>query len=124
MPVKKLRDGDGGFNAVEAEFCLLCGHELPEAVHAESPSAADTADARRALGDLLGGETSAPKPKFEAAPDEKRFCRDCVWFVSHPFISRCEKFHRAADPMGDCASFSIRKEEKSHDPFGDKTRKS
>ncbi len=125
IPGKKLRD-NGGFSAVEVEFCVFCGRELPEALKVTEESTADGAvsAARSELSSLLGGETPAARPRLEAAPDEKRFCRDCAWFVPHPFISRCEKFHRAADPMGDCASFSIRKEEKSHDPFGNPARKS
>ncbi|HOG50702.1 MAG TPA: hypothetical protein PKY10_08935 [Lentisphaeria bacterium] len=42
-----------------------------------------------ALGEALGG----------------RFCRDCRYYVKHPFLSRCARHDREVEPMQDCPDF-------------------
>ena len=35
-----------------------------------------------------------------------RFCRDCRYYVKHPFLSRCARHDREVEPMQDCPDFS------------------
>ena len=87
----------------EIPICMLCGGKLGDAVDGDAGSAPNAADSRR-LSALLGEIPAAP-PRLDAAGGESRFCRDCRHFIVHPFLSRCEKHRREADPMADCPQF-------------------
>lgn len=56
------------------------------------------------LMSLLGTEEEK-KLKIETSDDEKRFCRDCVNFICHPFLSRCCLHNKNVEPMDDCPEF-------------------
>lgn len=48
--------------------------------------------------------------EFSATDEEKKFCRDCGNFISHPFLSRCAFHKKNVEPMDDCAQFKRKKE--------------
>ena len=56
------------------------------------------------LENLLS-EKKQDGPKIESSEDEKHFCRDCIQFVAHPFLSRCELHRKNVNPMDDCLQF-------------------
>ena len=89
--------------------CALCGHKLGEvAAAAERPAAAAADPAKlSALAGLLGAEAEA-KPDLGLRQTERRFCKDCRHFLVHPFMTRCSKFDRDVDPMGDCLHYQPR----------------
>ena len=39
---------------------------------------------------------------------DKRFCKDCVNLIQHPFVLRCSLDGRAVNPMDDCDRFQAR----------------
>jgi hypothetical protein len=56
------------------------------------------------LSSLFGGEKQDEKPKIHA-DGEKKFCRDCMHLVSHPFLTRCSLHAKEVNPMDDCPDF-------------------
>ncbi len=62
------------------------------------------------LASFLDTEEEA-KPEIKSSEDERHFCRDCVHFISHPFMNRCELHRKNVEPMDDCPSF-LRKQAK------------
>ena len=100
--IVKMRRKMDGFRCVGEELvCMLCGAALPPEKKAKP---AETPARPNALADLLGVEETAP----ERLADDgvRKFCRDCRYCIIHPFLSRCDLFDRAADPMGDCPRFA------------------
>ncbi len=53
---------------------------------------------------LLGAE-EVKKITIESSDDERRFCKDCRNFISHPFLSRCGLHSKSVEPMEDCPDF-------------------
>lgn len=111
--IAKTRRKMDGFRCVGEELvCMLCGAVLP----AGPETAPSDADAGRtgALADLLGVAGDGP----ERLDDDgvRHFCRDCRHYISHPFLSRCDRHGRAADPMGDCPDFAPRRSDPPETP--------
>ena len=101
---KKKVKMDGFRPCGEVLVCMLCEAELgtPEEETAPPQSKRSTASALAQL--LGGGDDTGDVPLL--TPEEKCcFCRDCRYFVAHPFGSRCERYGRKADPMADCPAF-------------------
>ena len=102
--IVKVRKKMDGFRCVGEDLvCMLCGAVLPpEPKQETAPDDGKTG----ALADLLGVTDDGP----ERLADDgvRRFCRDCRHYISHPFLSRCDRHDRAADPMGDCPDFTPR----------------
>jgi hypothetical protein len=84
--------------------CAICGGELGEAGDAAAKAETSNA-AMNSLKALLQAEEDV-KPVIELEAGEGQFCKDCVHFVPHPFITRCGLFDRPTDPMDDCPRFS------------------
>lgn len=108
---RTVEDPSGGFALKEEFHCLFCGGLLPGKADAK-PQKIDNAKNTSGLKDLLGiGGDEPVKPVIKAEENERKFCRDCQFYVAHPFLSRCDKHKRTADPMGDCPDFSRRNKE-------------
>ncbi len=105
--IVKVRPVMDGWTAKGNEFyCMMCQHSLGEAADA-SPAPAEEKK-KNTLAALFGGDIEEEKPALEINAGEKRFCRDCRFYVVHPFYNRCGKFDRETDPMGDCPEFESR----------------
>ena len=100
---------DGWTKKGEVFVCSACGVELGTAEVADKPSggwaSTKSSDALKAAASALSLEVE-DKKRLSATDEEKRFCRDCVNFVSHPFLSRCELHGKDVNPMDDCADFA------------------
>ena len=101
FPKKKLKT-DGWKVVGECEYCALCGAEWKKG------SAADAADpkvseSKSRLAALLGGDFSE-KVELSGSADI-RFCRNCRYFIVHPFKNLCALTDKEADPMGECGKF-------------------
>ncbi len=111
--LKKESVMDGWKKAGEVLKCASCSAKIadlpPEVLAREEDKAAKSRADK--LQSLLGGVTVS-KPKLEAKPGERRFCRDCANLVAHPFLSRCSLHNKEVNPMDDCPDFKpkIRKE--------------
>ena len=92
--------------------CALCGRNLADAAAPDAAPENDAADPGRlaALSGLLG-EKPVEKPRLDTTGDLRHFCKDCLHFIVHPFMTRCGKFNRDVDPMGDCPSYQPRPKE-------------
>ncbi len=103
---KTKRVMDGWTVVRECLVCALCGAELP--VEETAPPAESTVAVTRlsALAAFLGEEQSSSAAGL--SPEGEHFCKDCVHFLRHPFVSRCLYHNRPTEPMDDCPDFSPR----------------
>ena len=95
---KAIMDGwkkEGDFLA-----CSACGEKIARLDAGTSASESK----KSALLSLLNAEDEK-KLEFSATDDEKRFCRDCENFISHPFLNRCAILKKNVEPMDDCVQF-------------------
>jgi len=90
--------------------CAMCGQKLADAENAATAKESDGGADKAKLSALSGllGEKPVEKPKFDCDATLRRFCKDCAHFVIHPFMTRCGKFDRDVDPMGDCPEYQKR----------------
>lgn len=97
---------DGWRKVGDIFVCASCGAKLADIDDepAECGTVKSKSPGLSALAGALGVEETE-KPTIELAEDEKRFCRDCVHFISHPFLDRCSLWEKDVAPMDDCAEF-------------------
>lgn len=82
--------------------CAICGvkiADLPELKKSDSSSGNVSS-----LAALLG-TTAESAPVITKNDGEQCFCRDCIHFVRHPFLNRCELHSKNVNPMDDCPDF-------------------
>lgn len=93
---------DGWTKKGEALACSACSFVICE-IRKNEP--ADSSNqAKEKLKNLLQEEETI-SAKINVLPEEKHFCRDCLHFISHPFLSRCSLHSRNVEPMDDCKDF-------------------
>ncbi|HCE46599.1 MAG TPA: hypothetical protein DET40_23885 [Lentisphaeria bacterium] len=98
---KTLMDGWTKLGDILA--CSCCSAKIAD-LDGEKTKTVDTTKKFSALEDLLA-EKKKEGPKIESSEDEKHFCRDCMHFVSHPFLNRCGLHKKNVGPMDDCDKF-------------------
>jgi len=109
--VSKRSIMDGWTKKGEVFVCSACGAELGSAESADDGSSWGSSGGgskAAAAASLLGVELEEKK-ELTATEEERRFCRDCANFVSHPFLSRCELRGTNVNPMDDCEEFEFKK---------------
>ena len=97
---KAIMDGwkkEGDFLA-----CSTCGEKIAHLNLDAEESASESK--KSALLSLLNADDEK-KIVFSASDDEKKFCRDCENFISHPFLNRCALHKKNVEPMDDCVQF-------------------
>ena len=107
--IVKSKNKMDGFSLVgKVLVCALCGAELGKPVDGGAEKKNSTADR---LAALLG-ESAPPEAKADLTPGDGygRFCRNCVYFIEHPFKTLCGVDGHAADPMGECPRFKKKEE--------------
>lgn len=100
---------DGWENLGQWFVCGLCGHYLAaiEAVTASSSQAEDTeSGAASRLAAFLGTDDVKVDRSAVMRDADRAFCRDCMHFLRHPFVSRCLLHDRVTEPMNDCADLA------------------
>ena len=126
---KKLVD----FRVVgESLTCAFCGSNLDEAA-VEKPKSAlaglfndtpqessqgvsslfvdTTSDSAHIKKEISSSTSNVPKKEsivFLDSDKAARFCRDCVFFMYHPYKSYCCKHDKDVSPSDDCKDFSSR----------------
>lgn len=96
--------------------CPLCGAHLSRQGHhsidldEEKEKKPDTS----ALSALLGEDDSEEIGPLELDGNEGHFCRDCRYYIVHPFMNRCTLHECEVNPMGDCDDF-IHRSKKNED---------
>lgn len=113
-----------GFRVVaEKLVCAFCKAIIDQPTESVSTTAATAAtentDSSAVLSALLqlddtssghlSVETLLSTPSAAAAEADKPFCRDCFYYIHHPFLSRCSLHNRTVEPMDDCSSFRSNK---------------
>jgi hypothetical protein len=66
----------------------------------------DAGDSDSALPPSSRCKTRLSDAGLDAASGGGHFCRDCRYYVKHPFLSRCARHDREVEPMQDCPDFS------------------
>ena len=96
---------DGWTKIGEILVCASCGAKLADIDEKSVDSSrGNVASGLYKLAGALGVE-EAEKRELRMDDDEKRFCRDCAHFISHPFLSRCSLLDKEVNPMDDCGEF-------------------
>jgi len=57
------------------------------------------------LSKLFGDEPIIKPILFNNDSIEVYFCRDCLHYISHPFLDRCDLHNKNVNPMDDCDQF-------------------
>ena len=103
---KKKNLMDGWKITGTIEVCALCGAELKKS--ADSGDEKSSAESSRdRLAALLCGDFT--EKKLLAGEADRCFCRNCRFFLVHPFKSICALTDQEADPMGECGRFEERR---------------
>ena len=105
FPKKKLIT-DGWKVTGEIEVCALCDAQWSKSVSPGKEPESKADSSRNRLAALLGGDMPE-KVKLSGSAD-KRFCRNCRYFIIHPFKTLCALSDEETDPMGECKKFSDR----------------
>lgn len=105
----KKTEMDGWTKVGEIFVCAACGAKLADCNDSATENRASDAHtpALSSLAAALGVEETN-KPSMTVSEDEKRFCRDCVHFISHPFLNRCSLLGQEVAPMDDCDKFKVK----------------
>lgn len=101
---KKILDG---WSVKEIRLvCSFCGADwgTPD----KTEKAADNNAATDRFAALLGDVEKSEKADLSPTEDYGKFCRNCKYFITHPFKSICSRTDREADPMGECSSFAAK----------------
>lgn len=101
FPKTKLKT-DGWRVIGEVEVCALCGAEWKKSADCESKKTAPNA-ARSRLAALLGEDL--PERVELSGESDLQFCRNCRYFIVHPFKTVCALSDEETDPMGECSKF-------------------
>ena len=87
----------------EIEVCALCGAELKKDPSGSVDAAEKSNASKSRLAALLGGDLSEKVTLCGSA--DRRFCRNCKYFLVHPFKTVCALSDQETDPMGECSRF-------------------
>ena len=101
---------DGWNNLGDWFVCGLCRHFL-SAVSDDraAPRETETDEATNRLAAFLDTDTVGLACEEVLGTDEDAaFCKDCLHFLRHPFVSRCLLHDRVTEPMRDCEEFARR----------------
>ena len=104
--LKKESVMDGWAKVGEVLKCASCSAVIAK-VQKPEPETKKTSDAAERLKQFLGAEEEETIP-LSLDPADKRFCKDCVNLIQHPFVLRCALDGHAVNPMDDCDRFQAR----------------
>lgn len=95
---------DGWTFKGEILICSLCKQKIADIKKdgKKNTPASDSGKLDKLVAFL--GEVKAARPTIENN-EEKTFCRDCKYYISHPFMNRCNLHTKGINPMDDCPDF-------------------
>lgn len=99
---------DGWEKKGEILTCSSCTAKIADYNISEIEKSRKKSESLSKLENLLGTK-GEKKPEIKASDDEKKFCRDCKYFMSHPFLCRCGLHSKNVEPMDDCGDFERKK---------------
>ncbi|HBM15909.1 MAG TPA: hypothetical protein DD381_06155 [Lentisphaeria bacterium] len=95
---------DGWIKKGDILKCSACGAKLADIQQADAlTKQAVSSEKLDKLASFLGTEKIVNK-KLES-DGEKAFCKDCKYYIKHPFINRCGLHTKEVNPMDDCEDF-------------------
>ncbi len=112
VSVKRIMDG---FKVTgEVLVCAFCKSPIP--VSNSEPSDAQGVTNKKSssgldklsnLFNMSGKDTEDALQVTQLQEDKSkmRFCRDCRYYIKHPFFSRCQLKNQDVEPMDDCEQF-------------------
>lgn len=99
--------GDDLFGDERRWVCTFCGKELPGAPSVQGGVSAGVSERKSddlLLDDLFGdGQRASCGAVLQEGVSS--FCRNCMHYLSGPFLSRCHLHHRDTEPMDGCVDF-------------------
>ncbi len=104
--LKKESVMDGWTKVGEVLKCASCSAVIARVQESESGTK-KASDAAERLKRFLGAEKEETL-HLSLDQADKRFCKDCVNLIQHPFVLRCSLDGRAVNPMDDCDRFQAR----------------
>jgi len=110
--VVTIKDEMDGWRCTGKYFsCALCGAKLANVPNEKINKSKNKIikSTTNKIDTLFSGiednSSKKPKPTFFTNDTSGHFCRDCKYYIWHPFLSRCELHNQDADPMEDCPDF-------------------
>ena len=98
---------DGWTKKGEILKCSACGVKLADIQKQDAlTNQKISTEKLDRFASFLGTEKVVNK-KLES-DGEKAFCKDCKYYIKHPFMNRCSLYTKEVGPMDDCPDF-IRK---------------
>jgi len=100
----KETEMDGWTKKGEILKCSSCGAKLAD-ISKVDPLSLKIVSTEKLdkLASFLG--TDKVVHKAIESDGEKAFCKDCKYYIKHPFMNRCSLHTREVGPMDDCADF-------------------
>lgn len=99
---------DGWTKVGEILACSACTAKIAEVAEKAVLTAIGSKPDTSKLAALLGNEPEEVKPRLIVGQDERRFCRDCLHLIKHPFLTRCNLHQKEVNPMADCPDYQPR----------------
>lgn len=87
----------------EILICSLCKQKIAE-INKDNTQNVPASGGKLDKFAAFLGEEKANKQTI-TDNEEKSFCRDCKYYISHPFMNRCQFHAKAVNPMDDCHDF-------------------
>lgn len=87
--IRMKKDFEGFKVASEKKTCAMCGYEF------------------KADEEI---EYIEDKPLFNDDGEEKRFCRDCCYYIVHPWTQKCELTKKEVTALDSCENFKKKEE--------------
>ena len=97
---------DGWTKVEDVLICSSCSLEIQKICKEEKLSGKE--EIKNSSLDKFSsflGTKQVKKLVIKSNEGEKRFCRDCKHYISHPFLNRCSLQQVEVNPMDDCKSF-------------------
>ena len=107
--LKKVSVMDGWTKLGDILACASCSAKVADLNSTVLETEKEKTTSVSKLASFLNTEEEK-KPQIKAAENEKRFCKNCMHFIVHPFLSRCSRHGKDVNPMDDCPDYRPRKD--------------
>lgn len=101
---KKKTEMDGWKKKGEILVCGFCSAKLGDWSDSPKDDQTPKETSMSKLESFLGTKKE-DGPKISDDGDDRRFCRDCVHYITHAFLNRCVRHDKEVNPMDDCPDY-------------------
>ena len=87
--------------------CPVCHHplDMPKPSSKDNSAFPKTNGFGQLFGDTSSQMRKPSKSIFSTDVSDVHLCKDCRYYLVHPFDSRCTRFDRPVEPTDDCPDF-------------------